>query len=81
VKLIDKSNGYIFSSIHSSAVEFSKIAAAPLGWDYERYPLLFIHNNLVKTSHLSTIICVLPSLIQKSIIESPVASTGIKYRM
>jgi GPN-loop GTPase len=42
VKLIDKSNGYIFSSIDSSAVEFSKIAAAPLGWDYERYPLFFL---------------------------------------
>ena len=40
VKLIDKSNGYIFSSIDSSAVEFSKIAAAPLDWDYYRYPLL-----------------------------------------
>jgi hypothetical protein len=40
VKLIDKSNGYIFSSIDSSVVEFSKIAAAPLDWDYYRYPLL-----------------------------------------
>jgi hypothetical protein len=40
VKLIDKSNGYIFSTIDSSAVEFSKIAAAPLDWDYYRYPLL-----------------------------------------
>ncbi|TVU29714.1 hypothetical protein EJB05_21294 [Eragrostis curvula] len=57
VKLIDKSNGYIFSSIDSSTVEFSKIAAAPLGWDYFRYPLfvlliilsnkLFIYHNLV----------------------------------
>ncbi|CAL4887351.1 unnamed protein product [Urochloa decumbens] len=36
VKLIDKSNGYIFSSIDSSAVEFSKIAAAPLDWEYYR---------------------------------------------
>ncbi|XP_066372914.1 GPN-loop GTPase QQT1-like [Miscanthus floridulus] len=36
VKLIDKSNGYIFSSIDSSAVEFSKIAVAPLDWDYYR---------------------------------------------
>lgn len=40
MKLIDKSNGYIFSSIDSSVVEFSKIAAAPLDWDYYRYPLL-----------------------------------------
>ncbi|KAF3337746.1 GPN-loop GTPase 2 [Carex littledalei] len=39
VKLIDKSNGYIFSSIDSSAVEFSKISAGPLDWDYYRYPL------------------------------------------
>ncbi|KAJ3684717.1 hypothetical protein LUZ61_013881 [Rhynchospora tenuis] len=36
VKLIDKSNGYIFSSIDSSAIEFSKIAAGPLDWDYYR---------------------------------------------
>ncbi|KAM0916942.1 hypothetical protein ACQ4PT_009933 [Festuca glaucescens] len=36
VKLIDKSNGYIFSTIDSSAVEFSKIEAAPLDWDYYR---------------------------------------------
>ncbi|CAM0148005.1 unnamed protein product [Urochloa decumbens] len=42
VKLIDKSNGYIFSSIDSSAVELSKIAAAPLDWDYYRYPFLVI---------------------------------------
>lgn len=40
VKLIDKSNGYIFSSIDGSAVEFSKVAAAPLDWDYYRYPFL-----------------------------------------
>ncbi|EHA8589652.1 GPN-loop GTPase QQT1 [Cocos nucifera] len=38
VKLIDKSNGYIFASIQGSVVEFSKIAAAPLDWDYYRYP-------------------------------------------
>ncbi|WOL14216.1 GPN-loop GTPase QQT1 [Canna indica] len=36
VKLIDKSNGYIFASIQDSVVEFSKIAAAPLDWDYFR---------------------------------------------
>lgn len=42
VKLIDKSNGYIFSSIDSSAVEFSKIAAGPLDWDYYRYPLFVL---------------------------------------
>ncbi|KAI8542020.1 hypothetical protein RHMOL_Rhmol08G0106700 [Rhododendron molle] len=38
VKLIDKSNGYIFASIEGSVVEFSKIAAAPVDWDYFRYP-------------------------------------------
>ncbi|XP_068656364.1 GPN-loop GTPase QQT1 isoform X2 [Aristolochia californica] len=36
VKLIDKSNGYIFLGIESSAVEFSKIAAGPTDWDYYR---------------------------------------------
>ncbi|KAL5982767.1 GPN-loop GTPase qqt1 [Asimina triloba] len=39
VKSIDKSNGYIFAGIEGSVVEFSKIAAAPLDWDYYRYPL------------------------------------------
>lgn len=43
VKLIDKSNGYIFSSIDGSVVEFSKVAAAPLDWDYYRYPFLKYH--------------------------------------
>lgn len=38
MKLIDKSNGYIFAGIEGSVVEFSKIAAAPLDWDYYRYP-------------------------------------------
>lgn len=36
VKLIDKSNGFIFSGIEGSVVEFSKLAAAPLDWDYYR---------------------------------------------
>ncbi|WMV27314.1 hypothetical protein MTR67_020699 [Solanum verrucosum] len=38
VKLIDKSNGYIFVGIDASAVEFSKIAVGPVDWDYYRYP-------------------------------------------
>ncbi|KAL1546890.1 GPN-loop GTPase qqt1, variant 2 [Salvia divinorum] len=41
VKLIDKTNGYIFAGIDSSAVEFSKIAVSPVDWDYYRYPFLF----------------------------------------
>ncbi|KAL3340347.1 hypothetical protein AABB24_028800 [Solanum stoloniferum] len=36
VKLIDKSNGYIFAGIDASAVEFSKIAVGPVDWDYYR---------------------------------------------
>ncbi|KAG6434736.1 hypothetical protein SASPL_106378 [Salvia splendens] len=40
-KLIDKTNGYIFAGIDSSAVEFSKIAVSPVDWDYYRYPFLF----------------------------------------
>lgn len=39
VKLIDKSNGYIFAGIDASAVEFSKIAVGSVDWDYYRYPL------------------------------------------
>lgn len=38
VKLIDKTNGYIFAGIEASAVEFSKIAIGPVDWDYYRYP-------------------------------------------
>ncbi|VFQ77438.1 unnamed protein product [Cuscuta campestris] len=38
VKLIDKTNGYIFSGIDATAVEFSKIAVGPVDWDYYRYP-------------------------------------------
>ncbi|PHT51018.1 hypothetical protein CQW23_10765 [Capsicum baccatum] len=38
VKLIDKSNGYIFAGIDASAVGFSKIAVGPVDWDYYRYP-------------------------------------------
>ncbi|KAL6212366.1 hypothetical protein ACLB2K_017586 [Fragaria x ananassa] len=41
VKLIDKTNGYIFASIEASAVEFSKIAVGPVDWDYHRYPFTF----------------------------------------
>lgn len=42
VKLIDKSNGYIFAGIEESAVEFSKIAVGPVDWDYYRYPLHWV---------------------------------------
>ncbi|KAL9448529.1 hypothetical protein AB3S75_015923 [Citrus x aurantiifolia] len=38
VKLIDKSNGYIFAGMDASAVEFSKIAVRNVDWDYYRYP-------------------------------------------
>nr|GMC95979.1 GPN-loop GTPase 2 [Ipomoea batatas] len=37
VKLIDKSNGYIFAGIDATAVEFSKIAVGPVDWDYYRF--------------------------------------------
>lgn len=40
VKLIDKSNGYIFASMDASAVEFSKIAIRDVDWEYYKYPLL-----------------------------------------
>jgi len=36
VKLIDKANGYVFAGIEGNVVEFSKIAAGPLDWDYYR---------------------------------------------
>ncbi|WJX93701.1 GPN-loop GTPase qqt1 [Trifolium repens] len=36
VKLIDKTNGYMFAGIDASAVEFSKIAMGAPDWDYYR---------------------------------------------
>ncbi|ESQ51700.1 hypothetical protein EUTSA_v10017005mg [Eutrema salsugineum] len=36
VKLIDKANGYIFSGIDASVVEYSKIAVGQADWDYNR---------------------------------------------
>ncbi|KAL8250980.1 hypothetical protein R6Q59_034673 [Mikania micrantha] len=36
VRLIDRSNGYIFQGIDASAVEFSKIAIGQTDWDYYR---------------------------------------------
>ncbi|KAK1433148.1 hypothetical protein QVD17_10054 [Tagetes erecta] len=38
VRLIDRTNGYIFQGIDASAVEFSKIAIGQTDWDYYRYP-------------------------------------------
>lgn len=38
LKIIDKSNGYVFKGIEGNINEFYKIAAAPLNWDYYRYP-------------------------------------------
>lgn len=42
VKLIDKSNGYIFAGMDASAIEFSKIAVGPVDWDYYRYPSVWM---------------------------------------
>jgi len=36
LKIIDKSNGYVFKGIEGNINEFYKIAAAPLNWDYYR---------------------------------------------
>uniref|UniRef100_A0A1J3EFV5 GPN-loop GTPase 2 n=1 Tax=Noccaea caerulescens TaxID=107243 RepID=A0A1J3EFV5_NOCCA len=36
VKIIDKCNGYIFSGIDASVVEYSKIAIGQTDWDYNR---------------------------------------------
>lgn len=42
MKLIDRSNGYIFAGIDASAVEFSKIAVRQVDWDYYRYPFVYM---------------------------------------
>jgi hypothetical protein len=53
VKLVDKSNGYIFAGIEASAVEFSKIAVSPLDWDYYRYPCsLWVLNIIFVLAHV-----------------------------
>jgi hypothetical protein len=71
VKLIDKSNGYIFSSIDSSAVEFSKIAAAPLDWDYYRYPLLPLLLTYSDKCILSHYLYPILSVVGMRLFESP----------
>lgn len=40
LKIIDKSNGYVFRGIEGNINEFSKLAAAPTNWDYDRYPFI-----------------------------------------
>ncbi|GKA29384.1 GPN-loop GTPase 2, partial [Tanacetum coccineum] len=47
VKLIDKTNGYIFQGIDASAVEFSKIAIASTDWEYYRYPFIKAKNEIL----------------------------------
>ncbi|KAB1204000.1 GPN-loop GTPase 2 [Morella rubra] len=49
VKLIDKTNGYIFAGIDASAAEFSKIAVGPLDWDYFRYPCFLLILDIIFT--------------------------------
>ncbi|KAH9750750.1 GPN-loop GTPase 2 [Citrus sinensis] len=48
VKLIDKSNGYIFAGMDASAVEFSKIAVRNVDWDYYRYPSFHLFQSLAE---------------------------------
>jgi hypothetical protein len=54
LKLIDKSNGYVFAGIEGNITEFNKIAAAPLNWDYYRYPLPFFFIQLCADDLLRT---------------------------
>ena len=73
MKLIDKTNGYIFSSIEASAVEFSKIAVGPLDWDYYRYPCLLLILNIIFAQFYPIYIYIYPkkkSFSQKIIIIS-----------
>ncbi|KAG0582050.1 hypothetical protein M758_3G029100 [Ceratodon purpureus] len=42
LKIIDKSNGYVFRGIEGNINEFNKLAAAPTKWDYDRYPFIFL---------------------------------------
>lgn len=38
VKLVDKSNGYVFAGIEGDATELSKVAAGDTNWNYYKYP-------------------------------------------
>ncbi|KAL3683808.1 hypothetical protein R1sor_001830 [Riccia sorocarpa] len=38
VKIIDKSNGYVFAGYEGNINAYMKTAAAPVNWDYYRYP-------------------------------------------
>lgn len=59
MKLIDKTNGYIFAEIEASAVEFSKIAVGPLDWDYYRYPCsLLVLNIIFALTHVQDVVVV-----------------------
>uniref|UniRef100_A0A7I4C3J4 GPN-loop GTPase 2 n=1 Tax=Physcomitrium patens TaxID=3218 RepID=A0A7I4C3J4_PHYPA len=42
LRIIDKSNGYVFRGIEGNINEFNKLAAAPTKWDYDRYPFFFV---------------------------------------
>ncbi|KAL6553739.1 GPN-loop GTPase qqt1 [Orobanche minor] len=48
VKLIDKTNGYIFAGIDATAVEFSKIAVGPVDWDYYRFTVTAVQEKYMK---------------------------------
>ena len=38
VKLVDKSNGYVFAGIEGDVTELSKVAAGDTNWNYYKYP-------------------------------------------
>lgn len=66
MKLIDKSNGYIFAGIEPSAVEFSKIAVQPVDWDYYRYPFNFrVFNYVLFTNALQEDVFVIVFPVRK----------------
>lgn len=64
VKLIDKTNGYIFAGIDATAVEFSKIAVGPVDWDYYRYPFPTLAPSFLVLFSLAYILnCILQYLL------------------
>lgn len=42
LRIIDKSNGYVFRGIEGNINEFNKLVVVFIKWDYDRYFFFFV---------------------------------------